>query len=73
MDTPQSWLIRPKEALYDLDNIQLSKLSAKDRVSGLKAVFDLDYSSSRVTLARARPAVRRAVCRCSSSLVIQRL
>ena len=43
MDTPQSWLIRPKEALYDLDNIQLSKLSAKDRVSGLKAVFDLDY------------------------------
>ena len=43
MDAPQSWLIRPKEALYDLDNIQLSKLSAKDRVSGLKAVFDLDY------------------------------
>ncbi|KAI1789267.1 glycosyltransferase family 24 protein [Ganoderma leucocontextum] len=43
MDTSQSWLIRPKEALYDLDNIQLSKLSAKDRVSGLKAVFDLDY------------------------------
>ncbi|TBU43432.1 glycosyltransferase family 24 protein [Dichomitus squalens] len=43
MDTPQSWLIRPKEARYDLDNIQLSKLSAQDRVSGLKAVFDLDY------------------------------
>ncbi|PIL30079.1 hypothetical protein GSI_07656 [Ganoderma sinense ZZ0214-1] len=43
MDAPQSWLIRPKEALYDLDNIQLSKLSGKDRVSGLKAIFDLDY------------------------------
>lgn len=43
MDTPQSWLIRPKEALYDLDNIQLDKLAPKDRVQGLKAVFDLDY------------------------------
>ena len=43
MDTPQSWLIRPREALYDLDNIQLDKLAAADRVQGLKAVFDLDH------------------------------
>ncbi|KAI0367405.1 glycosyltransferase family 24 protein [Pilatotrama ljubarskyi] len=43
MDAPQSWLIRPKEAVYDLDNIQLGLLSSQDRVHGLKAVFDLDY------------------------------
>ncbi|KAH9887933.1 glycosyltransferase family 24 protein [Cubamyces lactineus] len=43
MDAPQSWLIRPKEAIYDLDNIQLGLLSPQDRVQGLKAVFDLDY------------------------------
>ena len=43
IDAPQSWLIRPKEARYDLDNIQLSKLSTEDRTSGLRAVFDLDY------------------------------
>ena len=39
MDTPQSWLIRPREALYDLDNIQLGKLHTND----VHAVFDLDY------------------------------
>ena len=43
MDTPQSWLIRPREALYDLDNIQLGLLSPQDHIRGLKAVFDLDY------------------------------
>ncbi|TFK82573.1 glycosyltransferase family 24 protein [Polyporus arcularius HHB13444] len=42
MDTPQSWLIRPREALYDLDNIQLGMLSPRDRTQGLKAVFELD-------------------------------
>ncbi|EIW54691.1 glycosyltransferase family 24 protein [Trametes versicolor FP-101664 SS1] len=42
MDAPQSWLIRPKEAVYDLDNIQLGLLSPQDRASGLNAVFDLD-------------------------------
>ncbi|KAI8974783.1 glycosyltransferase family 24 protein [Trametes punicea] len=43
IDAPQSWLIRPKEAVYDLDNIQLGLLSPQDRVQGLRAVFDLDY------------------------------
>ncbi|KAI0641470.1 glycosyltransferase family 24 protein [Trametes meyenii] len=43
MDAPHSWLIRPKEAVYDLDNIQLGLLAAQDRTHGLKAVFDLDY------------------------------
>ncbi|KAI0823499.1 glycosyltransferase family 24 protein [Trametes gibbosa] len=42
LDAPQSWLIRPKEAVYDLDNIQLGLLSPQDRAHGLQAVFDLD-------------------------------
>ncbi|KAG6827124.1 hypothetical protein H0H93_015840, partial [Arthromyces matolae] len=41
MDVPPAWLVRPREALYDLDNIQLSHLSPGD--SSLKAIFDLDY------------------------------
>ncbi|KAH9930812.1 glycosyltransferase family 24 protein [Amylocystis lapponica] len=42
MDVPPSWLVRPREAQHDLDNIQLRTLSAKDRAEGLKAVFSLD-------------------------------
>ncbi|KAG6885729.1 hypothetical protein C0993_010556 [Termitomyces sp. T159_Od127] len=41
MDVPPSWLVRPREALYDLDNVQLGNLSPEDH--SLKAVFDLDY------------------------------
>ncbi|KAJ7222294.1 UDP-glucose:glycoprotein glucosyltransferase-domain-containing protein [Mycena pura] len=41
MDVPSSWLVRPREALYDLDNIQLGSLSPQD--SSLDAVFALDY------------------------------
>ncbi|KAI0786269.1 UDP-glucose:glycoprotein glucosyltransferase-domain-containing protein [Abortiporus biennis] len=43
MDVPQSWLARPRESLYDLDNIQLGILSGQDKSSGVKAVFSLDY------------------------------
>ncbi|KAH8113837.1 UDP-glucose:glycoprotein glucosyltransferase-domain-containing protein [Phellopilus nigrolimitatus] len=43
MDVPPSWLVRPREALYDLDNIQLSTLSPEDRERGLEAIFELDY------------------------------
>jgi UDP-glucose:glycoprotein glucosyltransferase len=43
MDVPPSWLVRPREALYDLDNIQLGKLPAEERASGIQAVFALDY------------------------------
>ncbi|KAL6299204.1 glycosyltransferase family 24 protein [Sparassis latifolia] len=43
MDVPQSWLVRPREALHDLDNIQLSTLSARDRAHGVHAIFELDY------------------------------
>ncbi|KAJ7057937.1 UDP-glucose:glycoprotein glucosyltransferase-domain-containing protein [Mycena amicta] len=39
MDVPPSWLVRPREALYDLDNIQLGSLSH----SSFDAEFALDY------------------------------
>ncbi|KDR79892.1 hypothetical protein GALMADRAFT_242006 [Galerina marginata CBS 339.88] len=41
MDVPTAWLVRPREALYDLDNIQLGKLAPGD--TAVDAVFDLDY------------------------------
>ena len=41
MDVPTAWLVRPREALYDLDNIQLGKLFPSDM--SVDAVFDLDY------------------------------
>ncbi|KAG8880608.1 hypothetical protein FRB97_000656 [Tulasnella sp. 331] len=43
MDVPRSWLVRPKESLHDLDNIQLSALSEAERATGVEAVFSLDY------------------------------
>ncbi|KII87653.1 glycosyltransferase family 24 protein [Plicaturopsis crispa FD-325 SS-3] len=39
----QSWLVRPREALYDLDNIQLGSLAPEHRRGGVEAIFDLDY------------------------------
>ena len=41
MDVPTAWLVRPSEALYDLDNIQLGKLSPGD--NAVEAIFQLDY------------------------------
>ncbi|THH29185.1 hypothetical protein EUX98_g5002 [Antrodiella citrinella] len=43
MDVPQSWLVRPRESQYDLDNIQLGVLSENERDQGVQATFDLDY------------------------------
>ncbi|THG96572.1 hypothetical protein EW026_g5286 [Hermanssonia centrifuga] len=43
MDVAPSWLVRPREALYDLDNILLSALSNHERAKGIQAIFDLDY------------------------------
>jgi UDP-glucose:glycoprotein glucosyltransferase len=43
LDEPSSWLVRPREALYDLDNVQLSALSGDERQRGVEAVFELDY------------------------------
>lgn len=36
-------MVRPREAPYDLDNIQLYTIPQKDRVQGIHAVFGLDY------------------------------
>lgn len=41
MDVHSSWLVRPREALYDLDNIQIGNLSPGD--TSVDAIFDLDY------------------------------
>ncbi|KAF9513801.1 glycosyltransferase family 24 protein [Hydnum rufescens UP504] len=38
-----SWLVRPYESQFDLDNIHLSSLSASERAKGVEAVFDLDF------------------------------
>ncbi|KAI0042052.1 glycosyltransferase family 24 protein [Auriscalpium vulgare] len=43
LDEPTSWLVRPKKALYDLDNIQLGVLTGDDRHNGVEAIFELDY------------------------------
>lgn len=43
MDVPPSWVVRPRESQYDLDNIQLSMLLPEDREQGLSAIFELDY------------------------------
>ena len=42
-DVPQAWLVRPREAPHDLDNIQLYSIPSKDRASGIHAIFGLDY------------------------------
>ena len=38
MDVPPSWLVRPREAVQDLDNIQLANTP-----DGVEATFELDY------------------------------
>jgi UDP-glucose:glycoprotein glucosyltransferase len=43
LDEPSSWLVRPREALYDLDNIQLGVLSDEESQRGVEVVYELDY------------------------------
>lgn len=43
LDEAHSWFVRPREAAYDLDNIQLSRLAPEDKENGLSALFQLDY------------------------------
>lgn len=43
MDVPPAWLVRPREAMYDLDNIQLGSLAPEDRTNGMQVVFNLDF------------------------------
>ena len=64
MDVPHSWLVRPRESLYDLDNIQLSALSAEERERGVEAIFELDYlvieGHAREILVNQPPQIGRA-------------
>ena len=43
LDEPSSWLVRPREARYDLDNIQLGVLSGEEQQRGIEVVYELDY------------------------------
>lgn len=43
MEVPQSWLVRPYSSAHDLDNIHLSSLPVSSRITGVEAVFDLDF------------------------------
>lgn len=43
LDVPSSWLVRPREAFHDLDNIQLAKLAPIDRLRGIEAIYELDF------------------------------
>ncbi|KAF9269441.1 hypothetical protein L218DRAFT_953049 [Marasmius fiardii PR-910] len=57
IDTPSSWLVRPREALYDLDNIQLNHLAPED--NSVDGIFELDYlvveGHARDTITNAPP------------------
>ncbi|KAI0063832.1 hypothetical protein BV25DRAFT_1801498 [Artomyces pyxidatus] len=43
LDEPSSWIVRPREALYDLDNLQLGVLSPEESQRGLDVIYELDY------------------------------
>jgi UDP-glucose:glycoprotein glucosyltransferase len=43
LDEPSSWLVRPREARCDLDNIQLGVLSGEDHQRGIEIAYELDY------------------------------
>lgn len=43
LDEPSSWLVRPREARYDLDNIQLGVFSGEEQQHGVEVVYELDY------------------------------
>ena len=42
MDVPPSWLVRPRDASHDLDNILLSTLDRTEWTTGVTANFSLD-------------------------------
>lgn len=43
MDVPSAWLVRPHESHHDLDNIHLASFTGMDQVTGVEAMFNLDY------------------------------
>ena len=73
-DVPQAWLVRPREAPHDLDNIQLYKIPAKDQANGIHAIFDLDYlvieGHARDTLTSSPPRGLQLQLMTNSSTVV---
>jgi UDP-glucose:glycoprotein glucosyltransferase len=73
-DVPQAWLVRPREAPHDLDNIQLYTIPPKDCASGIHAIFGLDYlvieGHARDTLTSAPPRGLQLQLTTNSSTVI---
>jgi UDP-glucose:glycoprotein glucosyltransferase len=43
MDVPPSWLVAPRECIYDLDNIKLNSLKDRLRGSDVSAVYELEH------------------------------
>ena len=73
-DVPQAWLVRPREAPHDLDNIQLYTIPSKDRDNGIHAIFGLDYlvieGHAREILTSAPPRGLQLQLTTNSSAVI---
>ena len=73
-DVPQAWLVRPREAPHDLDNIQLYTIPPKDRANGIHAIFGLDYlvieGHARDTLTSSPPRGLQLQLTTNSSTVI---
>jgi UDP-glucose:glycoprotein glucosyltransferase len=73
-DVPQAWLVRPRDALHDLDNIQLYTIRQKDRAKGIHAIFGLDYlvieGHARDTLTSSPPRGLQLQLTTNSSTVI---
>ena len=73
-DVPQAWLIRPRQAPHDLDNIQLYAIPPKERANGIHAIFGLDYlvieGHARETLTTAPPRGLQLQLTTNSSKVI---
>ncbi|KAI9656705.1 MAG: hypothetical protein M1829_000364 [Trizodia sp. TS-e1964] len=43
MDLPPSWLVAPKECIYDLDNIKISTIKERLGEGDIEALYELEY------------------------------
>ncbi|KAH0556426.1 hypothetical protein GP486_005655 [Trichoglossum hirsutum] len=43
LDVPSSWLVAPKECVYDLDNIKINSLKDRLRGSDVDAIYELEH------------------------------
>lgn len=70
MDVSPSWLVRPREALYDLDNLQLGHLPPP-RTKASKPSLTSTISSLKATPAKFQLTVLRVVFSSSLPVAIQ--